>query len=162
MGIILNSDEHLQNYVRLRRQRNDRIVWTNGCFDIVHAGHVKSLQEAKNQGDCLIVGINSDASIRRIKGEKRPIILEQDRAVLLACLTPVDAVVIFGEDTPEKVIRIVLPDVLVKGADWRNKPVAGQSIIEAQGGKIHFIDLVPGLSTTDIIEKIIRTHEKPA
>lgn len=131
-----------------------RIVFTNGCFDLVHAGHIKSFEQARSFGDVLIVGLNSDRSVKAIKGPARPIVSQDDRARLLCALSCVDYVVIFDEETPERLIREIAPNVLVKGADWRGKTVAGQDIVEASGGCVEFIELEQGLSTTAIIEKI--------
>ena len=137
----------------LRRQ-GKRIVFTNGCFDLVHAGHIKSFEQAKSLGDVLIVGLNSDRSVRTIKGHARPVISQNDRAKLLCALFCVDYVIIFDEETPERLIEEILPDVLVKGADWRGKAIAGQEAVEANGGRVEFIELEQGLSTTNIVERI--------
>ena len=137
----------------LRRQGRS-IVFTNGCFDIVHAGHVKSFEQAKAFGDVLIVGLNSDRSVRAIKGLTRPLVSQENRAKLLCALSCIDYVIIFDEDTPERLINEICPDVLVKGADWRGKIVVGQDVVEANGGKVELIELEQGLSTTSIIEKI--------
>jgi D-beta-D-heptose 7-phosphate kinase/D-beta-D-heptose 1-phosphate adenosyltransferase len=131
-----------------------KIVFTNGCFDLLHAGHVSSITQAKNMGDVLIIGLNSDASVRRIKGNERPIVNQENRARMLEALAVVDYVIIFDEDTPEKLIQKIRPDVLVKGIDWRGKKVAGEDVVLPGGGRIEFLDLVPGLSTTEIIERI--------
>lgn len=137
------------------RAQGKKIVFTNGCFDILHAGHISSFRRAKELGDVLVVGLNSDASVRRIKGEKRPVIGEKDRAALLLGLEAVDYVIIFEDDTPESLVRAVRPDVLVKGKDWESKqPVAGQEFVESYGGKVAFMQLEQGLSTTSIIQKI--------
>ena len=132
------------------------LVFTNGCFDILHAGHVTYLQFARAQGDALCVGINSDASVRRNKGPTRPIVSEGNRAKLLACLRFVDSVVPFDEDEPKDLIAKVLPDVLVKGKDWAHY-VSGRDVVEANGGRVVLADLVPGLSTTNVIGKILET-----
>jgi len=136
------------------RSQNKKIVFTNGCFDILHAGHIESFELAKSFGDILIVGLNSDRSIKAIKGESRPIISQNDRAKLLCAISCIDYVIIFDEDTPERLIKEILPDVLVKGADWRGKPIAGLDVVEANGGRMEFIKFEQGLSTTKIIEKI--------
>lgn len=135
-------------------EQGKRIVFTNGCFDLIHAGHIFSLEQAKALGDVLIVGVNSDRSIRGLKGEARPIISEGDRACLLKSLRMVDYVAIFDEDTPEELIQAVQPDVLVKGRDYEGAQVAGRDVVEARGGNVALIDLKPGLSTTAIIHKI--------
>ncbi len=137
------------------------LVFTNGCFDILHAGHVDYLQFARDQGDALCIGLNSDASVRRNKGPLRPIVSEANRARLLACLRFVDYVVLFDEDEPRDLIAKLLPDVLVKGRDWAHY-VSGRDVVEAHGGRVVLADLVPGLSTTAIVDKILATHHAPA
>lgn len=144
----------LKRMVNTLRARGVKVVFTNGCFDILHYGHVKYLEAAKRKGGVLVVGLNSDASIRRIKGPTRPVVTEKERAYVLASLQCVDYVTLFGEDTPEGLIESVRPDVLVKGADWKGKEVAGGAAVKANGGKVQFITYVPGRSTTNIIEKI--------
>lgn len=136
------------------RQAGKRICFTNGCFDLLHAGHVRLLFEARACGDALIVGLNSDASMRRLKGPGRPIVPEKERAELLAALEPVDRVVIFEEDTPLETILAVEPDVLVKGADWAEGEIVGAEAVRGWGGRVERIPLVEGLSTTSIIDRI--------
>ena len=136
------------------RREGRRIVFTNGCFDILHAGHVRYLHAARGLGDVLVLGLNSDASVRRLKGEERPFNVLQDRAEVLAALECVDMVVPFEADTPELLIRDIQPDVLVKGADWRGKGVAGAEFVEQSGGEVLFIDLLPGRSTTGLADRI--------
>lgn len=131
-----------------------RVVFTNGCFDILHAGHVRYLNAAKAEGDVLILGLNSDASVRELKGEGRPVNAERDRAEVLSGLAAVDYVVVFEEDTPAALIDIVQPDVLVKGADWKDKGVVGRETVEARGGRVVLVDLLEGRSTTNTIERI--------
>jgi rfaE bifunctional protein nucleotidyltransferase chain/domain len=142
--------------VRFAREKRNgkRVVFTNGCFDLLHPGHIHSLEAARNLGDFLIVGINSDESIRILKGPSRPVISEQERAEILANLECVDGVVIFDELTPQKVIATLLPDVLVKGSDWPGNQIVGREEVEAAGGKVVLIDNVPGYSTTEILNKI--------
>ena len=132
-----------------------RIVFTNGCFDLLHAGHIESLSQAAGFGDILIVGLNSDSSVKRLKGENRPIQSEQNRATLLASLYMVDAVVIFDEDTPLEIIKSIMPDVLVKGGDYTPETIVGAKEVMANGGKVEIIPLVPGLSTTNL-EALLR------
>jgi rfaE bifunctional protein nucleotidyltransferase chain/domain len=132
-----------------------KIVFTNGCFDLLHAGHIESLSQAASFGDILIVGLNSDASVKRLKGENRPIQSEQNRATLLASLYMVDAVVIFDEDTPLEIIKYIMPDVLVKGGDYTPETIVGAKEVMANGGKVEIIPLVPGLSTTHL-EALLR------
>jgi D-beta-D-heptose 7-phosphate kinase/D-beta-D-heptose 1-phosphate adenosyltransferase len=133
-----------------------KIVFTNGCFDLLHAGHIHSLNQAAALGDKLIVGLNSDASVKRLKGERRPIQQEQNRALILASLCMVDAVVIFEEDTPLELIKNILPDVLVKGGDYTPESVVGAKEVMANGGKVEIIPLVPGLSTTNLEALLIK------
>ncbi len=140
--------------IRARQAAGGRVVFTNGCFDILHPGHVTYLEEARRQGDCLVLGLNSDASIRRIKGPARPVNREADRARVLAALGCVDWVTIFDEDTPLSLIRAVAPDVLVKGADWAVEDIVGGPEVVAAGGRVVTIPLVDNCSTTGIIEKI--------
>jgi D-beta-D-heptose 7-phosphate kinase/D-beta-D-heptose 1-phosphate adenosyltransferase len=136
------------------------LVFTNGVFDILHKGHVSYLLEARNLGDALIVGLNADSSVRRLKGEKRPIQTEADRAHILASLKCVDAVAIFDDDTPLSLIEFVLPDVLVKGSDWDVSKVVGKDVVEANGGKVLTLDFVEGRSTTGVVEKVIERYTK--
>lgn len=131
-----------------------RLVFTNGCFDILHPGHVDYLARARDLGDLLVVGLNSDASVRRIKGKTRPVNPEGDRALVLGALACVDYIVIFEEDTPYQLIRTVMPDILVKGGDWPVEKIVGRDIVEAKGGQVLSIPLLPGYSTTRIIERI--------
>ncbi len=134
------------------------IVFTNGCFDILHAGHVTYLEAASRQGDILMIGLNSDISIRSIKGEKRPIIIQEQRAKLLAALEFVDHVILFDAPDPEILIEKIMPDVLVKGADWSEDDIIGADVVKAAGGRVERIDLVPEISTTMIIEKILSNY----
>lgn len=152
------DNETLAEITEHLRSEGKKIVFTNGCFDILHAGHISSFEQAKAYGDVLVVGLNSDASIKRIKGDKRPIVEEKYRAKLLASLNIVDYVTVFEEDTPEHLIQKILPNVLVKGKDWMGKAVAGQDFLEETGGEVQFIDLEQGLSTTNIIKKIQKTY----
>jgi rfaE bifunctional protein nucleotidyltransferase chain/domain len=133
------------------------VVWTNGCFDLLHAGHVRSLQAARAFGDFLIVGLNSDASVRELKGPSRPILPENERAELLVALRFVDAVLIFGEKTPEAALARLQPDIHCKGADYAppyGKPIPERALVENYGGQVRFLPLLPGVSTTDIVERI--------
>ena len=139
---------------RLRRQGRT-VVFTNGTFDIIHRGHVEYLTKARSLGDVLVVGLNTDASIRRIKGKGRPVNPNHDRAAVLAGLAAVDYVCFFGENTPERLIRSLLPDVLVKGADWKEGEIVGGDVVRAHGGVVRRIRLTPGRSTTSIIRRIV-------
>lgn len=150
---------------RAERDRLDqagrKLVFTNGCFDILHRGHVTYLTFARNQGDALIVGLNTDASIRRNKGPSRPINPEQDRAFVLGSLRAVDYVVLFDEPEPRDLIGTILPHVLVKGKDWAHY-VSGRDIVEAHGGRVVLADLVEGRSTTSTIDRILDVYRKDA
>jgi D-glycero-beta-D-manno-heptose 1-phosphate adenylyltransferase len=136
------------------RKNNKRIVFTNGCFDLLHIGHVKYLKEAKSKGDFLVVGINSDASVKRLKGPTRPIQTETDRSEILAALEAVDATVIFTEDTPEMLIKMLRPDVLVKGGDWKIHQIVGGDFVQSNGGQVLSLMFIDGKSTTNIVSKI--------
>ncbi|NCA81742.1 MAG: D-glycero-beta-D-manno-heptose 1-phosphate adenylyltransferase [Opitutae bacterium] len=139
------------------RAAGKKIVFTNGCFDLVHAGHATYLQFARKQGDVLVVGLNTDASVRRHKGEKRPIVDEPNRARLLAALECVDCVTGFDEDEPKELIAELQPDVLVKAEDWAHY-VSGRDIVEARGGKVVLAPMVEGLSTTAVIERVVKAY----
>ena len=144
---------------RRRQQSNQTIVFTNGCFDILHAGHCQYLAYAKSQGDVLVVGMNSDASVKRMKGNQRPVNSQDDRAAVLASLEMVDYVVVFDQDDPLPTIEQVQPDVLVKGADWKDKTVVGREFVEGNGGKVVLAPLLKGRSTSALIDKIGRNDE---
>lgn len=138
----------------LSDNRGKKVVFTNGCFDILHAGHVSYLNEARSLGDVLIVGLNSDESVKRLKGEKRPINDEEDRKFVLENLKSVDFVEVFDNDTPFDLIEFILPDVLVKGGDWKEEQIVGFDIVLANGGIVKSLNFVDGKSTTNIISKI--------
>ena len=150
---VLNLDEAILQFGREKRNGR-RVVFTNGCFDLLHPGHIQSLEMARGLGDALIVGINSDASVRQLKGEGRPLLPELERAEILAALESVDAVVIFDELTPREVIARLLPDVLVKGGDWAGDRIVGRDEVEAAGGRVVSAPVLPGYSTTEIVRKI--------
>ena len=137
-----------------RRARKERIVFTNGCFDLLHIGHTRYLQEARTLGDCLVVGLNSDASVRAIKPDGRPLVPQAQRAEVLAALACVDHVVIFDEPDPRSLIAAVQPDVLVKGDDWPPDQIVGREIVQARGGTVITIPLVPDVSTTTLVQRI--------
>jgi rfaE bifunctional protein nucleotidyltransferase chain/domain len=151
---ILNPQQLRQTICRWRMFGKTTIAFTNGCFDILHAGHIHSLSQAASFADVLIVGLNSDASTKKLKGDHRPINNEQNRALILASLVMVDAVVLFDEDTPYQLITSILPDILVKGGDYTIETIVGAKEVIANGGKIEIIPLVEGLSTTSILKKI--------
>ena len=136
------------------RAARKRLVFTNGVFDLLHPGHVRYLAEAREHGDALIVAVNSDRSVRAIKGPERPVNSERDRAEVLSALASVDAVVVFDEDDPHAIISAIQPDILVKGADWAADRIIGRDVVEGRGGKVIRIQFAPGFSTTGIIEKI--------
>jgi D-beta-D-heptose 7-phosphate kinase/D-beta-D-heptose 1-phosphate adenosyltransferase len=138
------------------KNRKKIIVFTNGCFDILHRGHVELLLEAKGFGDILVVGLNSDASVRRLKGRGRPLVGEKDRAFVLGALEAVDRVVIFGEDTPLEAIRALEPDVLVKGAEYGREEIVGASFVEERGGRVKRVSMRKGFSTTSLMKKVRR------
>lgn len=151
----INTAESIQRKVAAWRLKNNKIVFTNGCFDILHLGHIDYLSKAKDAGSVLIVGVNSDNSVKHLKkGPSRPINNQQTRATIIAALHIVDAIVIFDEDTPLDLIKKIMPDVLVKGADYKPEQIAGHDVVVANGGKVITVDLLPGYSTTALEQKI--------
>lgn len=163
MGKVFSLSE-LIGVRREWKSSGKKVVFTNGVFDILHRGHVEYLAEAKSLGDMLIVGVNSDSSVKKIKGPLRPVVAQGDRAFLVSQLLPVDAVCIFDEETPYQIITALLPDILVKGSDWKADEVVGKDVVERSGGRVLTLSLVPQRSTTTIIERIrelysIRTKE---
>jgi len=150
VGPFYNRAELVQQRL-LWKQQGKTVVFTNGCYDLLHPGHVRLLEQARSLGDILILALNSDASVRRMKGPSRPMISENDRAAMAAALIAVDAVTLFDEDTPRELIAEVLPDVLIKGADWSHF-IAGREEVEAAGGRVLTVSLEPGYSTTNIVE----------
>ncbi len=151
--------EELSAILGTLRENGKKVVFTNGVFDILHKGHVDYLNQAKVLGDVLVVAINSDASVRRIKGVNRPIVPQLDRACLVSNLKSVDYVCIFDEDTPYETIKLLRPDLLVKGADWKIEDVVGRDIVEGRGGKVVTIQYLEGKSTTNIIKKILEVMQ---
>ena len=151
---LVSTIDDLMELCRTYRDDGKKIIMTNGCFDILHTGHIHILNEAKKLGDILVVALNSDSSIKLNKGEKRPINYEMDRAFILSAVQFVDHIIIFDEETPEKIICKILPDILVKGADYKNKFIAGKKCLEENDKKIILIDLIEGKSTTDLIRKL--------
>jgi D-beta-D-heptose 7-phosphate kinase/D-beta-D-heptose 1-phosphate adenosyltransferase len=146
-------DEAVRRFGKERRGAL-RVVFTNGCFDLLHPGHIQTLESSRALGDALIVGLNSDASVRELKGEGRPVIPEQERAELLAALECVDAVVIYREPTPRETIAAILPDILVKGGDWPGNQIVGRAEVEGSGGRVVSIPVVPSYSTTAILQTV--------
>lgn len=159
MGRVVSIGELLDIRSRLR-EKGARVVFTNGCFDILHRGHVEYLRKAKDLGDVLIVGLNTDPSVRRIKGPDRPVVNQEDRGEVLAALAAVDYVCLFDDDTPREIIERLLPDILVKGADWAVADVVGKDAVEAAGGTVKTIEFLPDRSTSSIIERI-RSSARP-
>ena len=151
---MLVARKDIAKFCEILRQGGQKVVFTNGCFDILHAGHVAYLEAAKAQGDVLVLGLNTDESVRRLKGPERPINSELDRAKVVGALKSVDYVVLFGEQTAETVIAEVKPDVYVKGGDYTLDTLPEAKIVQSYGGKVAFIDMVEGRSTTNIINKI--------
>jgi len=140
------------------KKQGKKLVFTNGCFDLLHLGHIRYLKKAKSLGDFLVVGLNSDRSVKKIKGEKRPILPEKERAEILSSLWFVDYVVLFDEETPERLLRELEPDVLVKGADWKLKEIVGADLVRSRGGMVRRIPLYKNRSTTSVIDEIIRRY----
>jgi len=155
LGKVIKTPEELKTLVKKLKESGKKIVFTNGCFDIIHAGHVDYLEKAKSFGDVLIVGINSDKSIKRIKGEKRPINPQEHRVKVLSALKCVDYAVIFDEDTPIEIIKIIKPDVLVKGADWKLEDIVGREYAKS----VKRIEFCYNTSTTKIIERILEIYK---
>lgn len=152
----IKNINQLKKITEALKKRGKKIIFTNGCFDILHFGHVKYLEAAKKRGDVLIVGLNSDGSVRKIKGKTRPINRQNERAYILAGLASVDYVVIFSGETPYNLINTLKPDILVKGGDWQKEKIVGADIVKKQGGKIIVIPFVSGFSTTKLIQKIAK------
>lgn len=158
----MSNIKTLKELISIREQlkkKNKKVVFTNGCFDIIHAGHVDYLCKAKELGNVLIVGLNTDDSVKCIKGDKRPIMKESERAIILANLKPVDYVVLFNENTPIKLIEELVPDVLVKGADWDIDDIIGKDIVIKSGGEVKNINYEVNQSTTDIIKSILSRYK---
>jgi D-glycero-beta-D-manno-heptose 1-phosphate adenylyltransferase len=147
------SPEDLLKRIAFWRTLGDKIVFTNGCFDILHAGHIHLLYSCNTYGDRIVIGLNADSSVKRLKGDSRPVNDQHARAALLSSIELVDAVVIFEEDTPEKLIQALKPDVLVKGGDWEKKNIVGSSFVESYGGTVETIPYLDGFSTSEIIAK---------
>jgi rfaE bifunctional protein nucleotidyltransferase chain/domain len=155
---IITDWSELKAVLDALKKEGKKIVFTNGCFDLLHAGHVDYLSEAKKLGDVLVVALNSDASIARIKGETRPIVPFEERAYVMANLKPVDFVTIFEEDTPYELIKTIVPDYLVKGADWKDDEIVGRDVVTANGGEVKRIEFKVTQSTSKIVSSILRKH----
>ena len=156
---ILKLSDLIQTVEDLRKS-GKQIVFTNGCFDILHVGHMRYLADARYEGDVLVVGLNSDASVKSIKPDNRPIVTQEQRAEVLAGLVFVDFITIFGESDPLALISAIKPDILVKGADWKEKEIVGADVVKACGGKVVRVEVVPGISTSRIIRRIIKRYQK--
>lgn len=156
----IKARDALSKISRELNARGKRIVFTNGCFDILHVGHIRYLEKARSLGDVLVVGLNSDRSVRTIKGPERPILPEQERAEILSGLWCVDYIILFDEPTPLELITSIKPHVLVKGGDWTKETTVGKEVVENSGGEVVILPFVEGSSTTNIIETIIKRHEK--
>ena len=159
MGQVMDRGALLEERARLRRE-GKRLVFTNGCFDLLHPGHVRYLREARALGDLLVVALNSDASVRVLKGAGRPILNQDERAEVMAALEVVDYVTIFDEETPRELIARLLPNVLVKGGDWSIETIVGREEVEAAGGQVLSLPYLQGSSTSEIIERIRRMREE--
>lgn len=158
-GNILSLDE-LKQMISLARNREKKIVFTNGCFDVIHGGHIEFLQKAKELGDILVVGLNDDKSVKRLKGEGRPMKPQSERANILSALKYVDYITIFSELTPKKLIQEIKPDILVKGSDYSIEEVVGRDIVEGDGGRVELIPIVKGISTSGFLKKVIERHAR--
>ena len=150
--------DHLGRQLAIWRFKGKTIVFSNGCFDVLHLGHVEYLAKARDLGNILLVGLNSDDSVRRIKGAHRPVNNEEARAITLAAFSFVDGVILFGEDTPYELIKLVQPDILVKGKDYEGKEIVGSAVVKARGGQVVTIELTKGYSTTHTIELAQKVH----
>jgi D-beta-D-heptose 7-phosphate kinase/D-beta-D-heptose 1-phosphate adenosyltransferase len=150
--------EKLASLLKNHQSAGQKVVFTNGCFDILHPGHSTYLTAARALGDILVVGLNSDASVRRLKGDKRPIMTETARAQLLAALAAVDFVTIFDEDDPYQLIKLLEPDILVKGGDWDTSKIVGRDLVEARGGRVKSLPFIDEYSTTSIVEEILKRY----
>lgn len=156
---LVKSLKELKAIRKKLKLENKKVVFTNGCFDLIHAGHIDYLTKAKKMGDVLIVGLNSDSSVKAIKGNKRPILKEAERTFILSSLKPIDYIVIFNEDTPERLIKELVPDILVKGADWKLDGIIGKDVVLDNGGKVKTIKFINNQSTSKIIETIVSRYK---
>ena len=152
--------EQLKRELDIVRAEGGRWAFTNGCFDILHVGHVRYLREARGKADALVVAVNSDSSVRAIKGDKKPLVPEAERAEILAALKVVDYVIIFSEETPLSLIEDLRPDVLIKGGDWEEDQVVGRDAVRSWGGKVIIVPFTEGFSTTNIVDKILRVYRE--
>jgi len=155
----IKNEKELASIVSELRAKGKQVVFTNGCFDLIHPGHTTYLETAREKGDYLVVAINSDRSVREIKGDKRPILTQDERADVVSALSSVDFVIIFDELDPERLIASIVPNVLVKGADWPMESIIGRETVTRNGGHVFRIPLVPNSSTTNIVEKILKLYK---
>jgi len=155
---VIFGRKALLNQIKNLKRRGKKIVFTNGCYDIIHAGHIRFLRKAKKLGGALVVAVNSDSSVRRIKSKKRPVVPQRERAEVLSALESVDIVTVFYEDDPYRIISAVKPDVLVKGGDWKINAIIGADVVRKNGGKVRNIKYEKGKSTTGIIRKVMRNY----
>jgi D-beta-D-heptose 7-phosphate kinase/D-beta-D-heptose 1-phosphate adenosyltransferase len=160
MNEKIKNLSQLKKIVEKLKKENKKIIFTNGCFDLLHIGHIRYLQEAKKLGDCLIVALNSDNSVRKLKGEKRPLVPEEERAEIISSLSCVDYVIIFEELTPENIILNLKPHIQVKGGDYKIEDIPERKIVESYGGKVMIVPEVKGYSTTNLVEKILEQYSK--
>ena len=156
----IKSREELQGIVHDLKRNGKRVVFTNGCFDILHVGHVRYLEQAKSIGDVLVVGVNSDRSVRGLKGPRRPILPVEERGEILSGLGCIDYITVFDEPTPLELISILLPNILVKGGDWTPEQIVGREVVEGAGGRVVSLPFIEGSSTTNIIETVLEKYEK--
>lgn len=161
MGRVTTLDELLKNRLDLKTT-GQKVVFTNGCFDLLHVGHLAYLREAKSLGDCLVVAVNSDRAVQELKGPRRPILPEMERAEILSALEMVDFVIVFDDVSPRDVIATLLPDVLVKGGDWPIDQIIGREEVEAAGGRVMSLPFIDGVSTTDLVERILERYARRA
>jgi len=156
MERVFKSTAELKSLLDKWRSNNMKVVFTNGCFDIIHRGHVEYLQQSKQMGDVLIVGLNTDESVKRLKGEGRPINDNESRAIVLSALRMIDAIVFFDDDTPEQIIKNIIPDVLVKGSEYKLSEIVGADFVISNGGEVKTVEMINGYSTSIVISKIIK------
>lgn len=158
--VKIKKKEQLKTILSEHKRAGKKIAFTNGCFDILHVGHVRYLAAAKSLADILVVAVNSDRSVKEIKGDKKPIVPEDERTQVLAALESVDYVVIFDEPDPYELISFLSPDILIKGADWGHEEIIGRDLVEKRGGKVVRIELIEGASTTNIVDKILKLYKQ--
>jgi len=156
----LLSRTALRRRLTALRRAGKRVVFTNGCFDLIHPGHVRYLRAAKRLGDVLVVALNGDASVRRLKGPQRPLVCQRDRCEVIGALEMVDYVTVFNEDTPYELIKRIQPDVLVKGGDWKPQQIVGADVVRARGGRVRSLRFAPGYSTTRLVQRIRADHTR--